>query len=37
MDHETYGNDRQFLWGDALMITPVLTEVGTYNILRLVG
>ena len=26
-DAETYGIDRQFLWGDALLITPVLTQV----------
>ena len=26
-DEETYGIDRQFLWGDALLITPVLTQV----------
>lgn len=30
-DNETYTNDKQFLWGDALMISPVLTE-NTTNI-----
>ena len=29
-DNETYDNDRQFLWGEALTISPVLSEVG-YN------
>ena len=27
-DGNTYDIDRQFLWGDALLITPVLTKVG---------
>ncbi len=33
VDSNTYNIDHQFLWGDALLISPVLEKVGIVHIL----